>query len=79
LSQCIERTATLYAARDAVVDQRIEATADLDKLFNTARNQLKILDDLVEGYLEDETFITTYFNARRIHDLGGKKTKKQEE
>jgi FixJ family two-component response regulator len=75
LSQSIEQTSLLYAARDAVVDQRVEATADLEKLFTTARNQLKILDDLVEGYLDDETFIATYFNARKIHDLKGKRAK----
>jgi hypothetical protein len=75
LSQSIELTSSLYAIRDTVVDQRVEATADLEKLFNTARKQLKILDDLVEGYLDDETFIATYFNARKIHDLKGKRAK----
>jgi hypothetical protein len=79
LSQSINLTASLYTERDTVVDQRGEVTADLDKLFTVARNQLKILDDLVEGYIDNETFVATYFNARRIHDLGGRRTKKDEQ
>jgi hypothetical protein len=79
LSQSIERTASLYTERDTVVDQRVEVTADLDKLFAVARNQLKVLDDLVDGYIDDEIFIATYLNARRIHDLGGRKTKTNEQ
>lgn len=79
LSQSIERTATLYAERDTVVDQRIEATADLDKLFSSARNKLKVLDDLVEGYIDDDTFVATYFNSRKIHDLKGRKAKSEEQ
>jgi hypothetical protein len=78
LSQSIERTSLLYAERDTVVDERIEATADLEKLFSTIRNQLKILDDLVEGYIDNDTFVATYFNARRIHDLGRTKAKTEE-
>jgi hypothetical protein len=31
----------------------------------------------VEGYIEDDVFVATYFNTRRIHDLTGKKTKKE--
>jgi hypothetical protein len=79
LSQSIEQTAALYTERDTVVDQRVEVTADLEKLFAVARNQLKVLDDLVDGYIEDEIFVATYLNARRIHDLGGRKTKTDEQ
>jgi hypothetical protein len=39
LSQSIERTSSLYAERDTVVDKRAEDTADLDKLFTVARKQ----------------------------------------
>jgi hypothetical protein len=79
LLQSIELTSSLYAERDTVVDQRVEATADLEKLFVVARSQLKVLDDLVEGYLDDETFIATYFNARKVHDLKGRKAKTGEQ
>jgi hypothetical protein len=56
----------------------MEATARLQQLFVQARKQLKTLDDLVEGYIEDDTFVATYFNARRIHDLKGRKVKTEE-
>ncbi|MDR0733537.1 MAG: hypothetical protein LBF08_05715 [Dysgonamonadaceae bacterium] len=73
LQQRIDQTAQLYAQRDTVVDQRMEATARLKKLFAQARKQLKVLDDLVEAYIEDDAFVATYFNARRIHDVHGRK------
>ncbi|MDR3245559.1 MAG: hypothetical protein LBT50_03910, partial [Prevotellaceae bacterium] len=75
LQKRIDLTAQLYAQRDTVIDQRMEATAHLQQLFTQARKQLKTLDDLVEGYVEDDTFVATYFNARRIHDLKGRKVK----
>jgi hypothetical protein len=75
LQQRIDRTAQLYAQRDTVIDQRMEATARLQQLFTQARKQLKTLDDLVEAYVEDDAFVATYFNARRIHDLKGRKVK----
>jgi hypothetical protein len=75
LQQRIDRTAQLYAQRDTVIDQRMEATARLQQLFAQARTQLKTLDDLVEAYVEDDAFTATYFNARRIHDLKGRKVK----
>jgi hypothetical protein len=79
LSQSIDRTETLFSERNTIVSQRVEATADLEKLFSVARKQLKILDDLVEGYIDDETFVITYFQTRKIHDLKKKKTKKEDE
>ncbi|MDR2027396.1 MAG: hypothetical protein LBQ01_07550 [Prevotellaceae bacterium] len=68
-----EQAAGLYAHRDVVIDQRMEATSRLQDLFAQARKQLKILDDLVEGYVDDDVFVAEYFNARRIHDLRGRK------
>ncbi|MDR1897327.1 MAG: hypothetical protein LBR10_11115 [Prevotellaceae bacterium] len=79
LSEYIERTAELYAKRDTVIDQRMEATERLARLFSQARKQLKALDDLVEGFVDDDTFVAEYFNARRIHDLKGRKAKPAEE
>jgi uncharacterized coiled-coil DUF342 family protein len=74
LRNAINHTSTLYAHRDVIIDQRTEATAHLQELFTQARKQLKILDDLVEGYVEDDTFVAEYFNARRIHDIRGRKS-----
>jgi hypothetical protein len=69
LQELATQTKTLYAQRDTVIDERMEATARLQQLFTQVRKQIKILDDMVEGYIEDDTFVTTYFNARRIHNL----------
>jgi uncharacterized coiled-coil protein SlyX len=78
LQRRIDRTAQLYAQRDTVIDRRMDATARLQQLFAQARKQLKTLDDLVEAFVEDDTFAATYFNARRIHDLKGRKAKTEE-
>ncbi|MDR0572601.1 MAG: hypothetical protein LBG96_00975 [Tannerella sp.] len=78
LQQRIEQTSHLYAQRDTVIDQRMEATARLQRLFDELRKQLKTLDDLVEGYIDDYVFAATYFNARRIHDLKNRKQGKDE-
>ena len=59
------------ALRDTVVDQRMEATDQIAQLVAQARQQLKGLDDLVNGYIADQRFADAYFNARRIHDLKG--------
>jgi lysyl-tRNA synthetase class I len=75
LRRCVEQTAQLYAQRDVVIDQRMEATSRLEQLFTEARTHLKTLDDLAEGYIEDDEFLAAYFNARRIHDIRGRKTK----
>jgi len=73
LRQRIKQTAQLYAQRDTVIDRRTEATDRLKRLFSQARQQIKALDDLAEGFVDDDIFVATYFNARRIHDLRGRK------
>jgi hypothetical protein len=72
LRELAKNTKTLYAKRDTVIDERMEATTRLKELFAQLRNLFKTLDDLVEAYIEDDVFVATYFNARRIHDLKGR-------
>jgi hypothetical protein len=72
LRELVKKTKTLYAKRDTVIDERMEATARLKDLFAQLRGLLKTLDDLVEAYIEDDVFVATYFNARRIHDIKGR-------
>jgi hypothetical protein len=79
LRELAMQTRTLYAQRDTVIDERMEATTRLEQLFTKLRTQLKILDDLVEGFIKDDTFVATYFNARRIHDLKGRHSKTKED
>jgi ElaB/YqjD/DUF883 family membrane-anchored ribosome-binding protein len=69
---------TLYAQRDIVIDERMEATARIEQLLKQLRKQLKTLDDLVEAYIKDDIFISTYFNSRRIHDIKGRYAKKED-
>lgn len=63
----IEEVATLYAERDTAVDSGMEATKQLARLFRLVRKTLKQMDDLVDGYVSDKTFVATYHNSRRIH------------
>lgn len=79
IDQKITDTAQLYAKRDVVIDKRMEATSHLRKLFAQGRKQVKNLDNLVEGFVEDDTFVVSYFNARRIHDIRGRKAGNKEE
>jgi hypothetical protein len=72
LRELAVKTQTLYAQRDTVIDERMEATERLKQFFAQLRGLLKTLDDLVEAYIEDDVFAATYFNARRIHDLKGR-------
>jgi hypothetical protein len=75
LQIAIEKLAKLNAHRDAVVDFRMENTSSIINLFNKTRQELKTLDALVEGFVDDEAFLAVYFSSRRIHDMkgGGKK------
>jgi hypothetical protein len=43
------------------------------------KKQVKNLDNLVEGFIEDDSFVVSYFNARRIHDIKGRKATREEE
>jgi len=49
---------------------------DISKDISEIRHQLDILDDLVEGSLDDNTFIRDYKAARLIDDYGKGKTLK---
>ena len=49
---------------------------DISNNISEMRHQLDILDDLVEGSLEDNTFIRDYKAARLIDDYGKGKTLK---
>jgi hypothetical protein len=61
----------LASKRDVVVDERMENTSSLIELLATARQELRTMDALVEGFVEDEAFLSIYFNARRVIDLRG--------
>jgi len=52
---------------------------DITDDIGVMRHQLDILDDLVEGSLEDNTFIREYIAARLIDDYGKGKTLKNKD
>lgn len=52
---------------------------DVEFHISNLRHQLDVLDDLVEGLIEDETFIRDYKTARIIVDYGKGKTLKNKE
>ncbi|MDR2908164.1 MAG: hypothetical protein LBU91_09285 [Bacteroidales bacterium] len=69
----------LAAHRDAVVDVRMENTSSIIDLLGKLREQLKTLDALVEGFVDDDGFLMVYFSARRVHDVKGRSRKKEGE
>jgi hypothetical protein len=79
LQTAIDKLAALNAHRDAVLDFRMENTSSISKLLSKLRHELKTMDALVEGFIDDEAFLTVYFNARRIHDVKVESAKKSEE
>ncbi len=79
LQKSIDKLARMNAHRDATVDFRMENTSSLVSLISQVRQELKTMDALVEGFVDDEAFLTVYFNARRIHDVRGGGKKKEEE
>jgi hypothetical protein len=73
LRENIELCSQLYSQRDVVIDQRKGATGQLTSLVNEGRKCVKELDDLVAAFIEDDTFLREYTNARRIYDLRGRR------
>jgi len=65
------------AERDVVSGTRSSTTTQLNDLFTTARNQLNIIDDLIEGDADDDSaaFVRDYFIMRRTVDRRGSRSK----
>ncbi len=66
------------AERDVMGGTHTAATMQLNNLFTAARNQLHVVDDLIEGDADDDSsdFVRNYFIMRRTVDRkggGGKK------
>ncbi|MDR2937740.1 MAG: hypothetical protein LBU92_02220 [Prevotellaceae bacterium] len=78
LQAAIDKLTTLAAHRDAMMGFRMENTSSIISLLSQTRQELKTLDALVEGFVDDEAFLTVYFNARRLHDVRGGSKKGEE-
>lgn len=67
LKAAIDKFEPLTPQRDATGDERIAKTARLSEIISEIREQLDILDDMVEGMF-DEEFEDAYKQARHIID-----------
>jgi hypothetical protein len=67
LEAAIEAFKPLTSNRDSVGDERVAKTVILNETIGKIREELDILDDLVEGTFDDE-FIDAYHSARQIID-----------
>jgi hypothetical protein len=68
IDHAIKDVEPLASQRDAVASERKAATAGIPELIRKGKDQLDVLDDLIEGLIHDDNFIDSYFNARRIID-----------
>lgn len=68
LESSINGVSMLSGNRDSVIGVRKTATDRIPVLVSRIRNQLTILDDLVPALINDEKFVQTYKNNRRIID-----------
>jgi hypothetical protein len=74
ISNAIPKT----AERDATSAERRGITLTLPSMFSEAGEEASDLDDLIEGLIDNEDFVTGYFAVRRINDMRGGKSKKEE-
>ncbi len=78
LHDAINNAIPKAAPRDAAGAERRGITLTLPALFSDAGEEANDLDDLVEGLIDNEDFVTGYFVVRRINDMRGGKSKKEE-
>jgi hypothetical protein len=66
LQKAIDDYTPMVNQRNIEEDERTTVTQSIPALFAEAREYLANLDDLVLSQLEDESFIATYFQAKKI-------------
>ncbi|MDR2927572.1 MAG: hypothetical protein LBV41_05145 [Cytophagaceae bacterium] len=76
LLELAKQTSELNAHRNTVSGQHTENTSRLDELFARLRKDFKLMDTMVDGYIDNEEFLTIYHNVRRIHDVRGRSSSK---
>lgn len=79
LQKGIDKLSNLYAHRDNVQDQHMQSASHIEELFVDLRHEMKLMDDLMEAFIENKDFLDVYMNSRRIHDLRGHKQIKNED
>jgi hypothetical protein len=78
LEQLLSMTEPMTPARNVILGSRKTATGNIPELIGQARKQLDTLDDLVEGIIDDETFVSTYFNVRQVNERVGRSATSKE-
>jgi len=54
-------------ARNVIAGARKTATSSIPGLIDQAREQLNMLDDMIEAMVSDAAFVSTYFNLRPVY------------
>lgn len=76
----IEKFKMMPAERDLVTNERKGAVKSIPEIISDARDILDKLDNNVDGFIENETFISGYHQIRLINSRkGSRKTAKSEE
>ena len=68
LGASINGVSMLSGNRDAIIGASKTATDGIPVLIDKVRNQLEVLDDLVPALIDNDKFVQTYKNNRRIID-----------
>ncbi|HEY0612040.1 MAG TPA: hypothetical protein VGD35_20345 [Chitinophaga sp.] len=79
LEQLLTTTEPMTPARNVILGARKTATDSIPELIGQARQQLDVLDDLIEAIVNDAVFVSTYFNVRQINERVGRSAKVKEE
>src|ERR1044072_7428937 len=72
LKQLLSTPEPMTPARNVILGSRKTATGNIPELVTQARKALDTLDDLVEGMIDDVTFVSTYFNVRQVNERVGR-------
>jgi hypothetical protein len=79
LNALIEEYRVMPDIRDNVKITKKVTGHDIQKVIKSIRQHFTILDDMVEGLIDDENFQDNYFEARMIIDRGARKSVEETE
>lgn len=78
LEQLLTTAEPMTPERNVIAGARKTATGSIPALVSKGREQLDLLDGLVESMVSDATFISTYFNLRPVYERVGRSSKAKE-
>jgi len=78
LEQLLTITESMTPARNVIAGARKTATSSIPGLIDQAREQLNMLDDMIEAMLSDAAFVSTYFNLRPVYEHVEKSAKAED-